>query len=179
MSDKRTDEEKYPGRVAHGETVYAKLGEPMITTPRMYSRGSTVLCGRRKSHTKHLWTDPYSDEPIACPGNVNEVRITDPVTGGQKGMKPERYSLIPTEPLAELARVYGYGADKYEPNNWRKGYAYSLSLDALYRHIAAFRSGEAIDPESGRHHLGHAAFHLMTLMEFDRLGLGTDDRGAL
>lgn len=169
MTDKRSDQEKYPKRMAHGQLVYG--------------RGSTIVCGNKVIHGKHLWTAPYADGPILCPGilyiDKEEVRITDPVTGGQKGMKPERYSLIPTDPLAELARVYGYGADKYEPNNWRKGYAYSLSLDALYRHIAAFRSGEAIDPESGRHHLGHAAFHLMTLMEFDRLGLGTDDREAL
>jgi hypothetical protein len=105
-----------------------------------------------------------------------ETRITDPTTGGQKGQKPERYSLIPAFPQEEEARVYGYGAEKYAPNNWRKGYSWSLSLDALYRHIAAFRMGESIDSESGCHHLAHAKFHMNTLMEFDRLGLGNDDR---
>jgi len=96
-----------------------------------------------------------------------ERLITDPDTGGQKGQKPERYSLIPAEALAEVARVYGFGASKYEDNNWRKGYAWSLSLDALGRHIEAFRMGQSQDPESGLHHLAHAVFHLMTLMTFD------------
>ena len=68
------------------------------------------------------------------------------------------------------------GARKYEDDNWRKGYPWRLSLDALYRHIAAFESGVSNDTESGLHHLAHAAFHLFTLMEFERLSLGTDDR---
>lgn len=109
----------------------------------------------------------------------NEVRITDPKTGGQKGAKPEAYALVPVFPHEEVARVYGYGATKYEANNWRKGYSWSLSLSALYRHIAKFRSGESVDPESGVHHLAHATFHLYTLMEYERLGLGTDDRAEV
>ena len=99
-----------------------------------------------------------------------EVIETDPETGGQKGRKPEAYSLIPVEALAEVARVYGYGAKKYAPNNWRKGYRWSLSIDALLRHIAEFQKGEDIDPESGLHHLAHATFHLFTLMTYSMLG---------
>ena len=97
-------------------------------------------------------------------------------TGGQKGRKLEEYALIPPAPLSEVARVYGFGAQKYSPNNWRKGYPYSWSLSALFRHIELFRAGERWDPESNRHHLAHAAFHLFTLMEFDLFGLGEDDR---
>jgi hypothetical protein len=97
-------------------------------------------------------------------------------TGGEKGRKPERYSLIPVGPLAELARVYGYGAQKYSDHNWRKGYPYSWSLDALQRHIEAFRRGENLDQESGLSHLAHANFHLMALQEFCNTGTGTDDR---
>lgn len=107
---------------------------------------------------------------------LSENRVTDPETGGQKGKKREEYALIPAWPLGEIARVYGDGALKYEPWNWGRGYAWSLSFSALQRHIEAFRSGESINPDSGLHHLAHAAFHLNTLMEFDRLGLGTDDR---
>lgn len=107
---------------------------------------------------------------------VTEKVVTDPVTGAKKGVKPEQYSMIPVGPLAEVARVYGFGAQKYERENWRKGYAWSLSIDALYRHIEKFRNGERLD-ESGLHHLAHAVFHLFTLMEYDSKGLGTDDRG--
>lgn len=106
----------------------------------------------------------------------NEIRVTDPVTGGQKGQKPEQYSLIPVEALAEVARVYGEGAKKYAPHNWRKGYSWSLSYDALQRHINAFWRGESLDPDDGLHHLAHACFHLFLLMTFEKEGLGTDDR---
>lgn len=102
---------------------------------------------------------------------MSEERVIDPDTGGVKGKKPERYGLIPAEALAEAARVYGFGADKYEDNNWRKGYAWSLSYDALQRHVNAFWMGESYDPESGLHHLAHAQFHLNTLMVFDGIHL--------
>jgi hypothetical protein len=93
-----------------------------------------------------------------------ERLVTDPSTGGQKGKKPEEYALIPVGALAEIARVYGFGARKYEPNNWRKGYAWSLSYSAMQRHLNAFWGGEETDPESKLPHLAHAAFHMMSLL---------------
>ena len=101
---------------------------------------------------------------------------TDPKTGASKGRKPERYSLIPVESLAELARVYDYGSKKYEDHNWRKGYPWSWSYDALERHEKAFWGGQNRDEESGLHHMAHAAFHTMTLIAYDLGELGTDDR---
>lgn len=108
---------------------------------------------------------------------ADEIRVTDPATGGQKGMKPEMYSLIPVWPQAEIARTYGHGATKYAADNWRRGYAWSLSISSLLGHINSWRFGETFDRDSGLHHLAHAAFHLNSLIEFQRLGLGTDDRG--
>lgn len=107
---------------------------------------------------------------------MSEVRVTDPRTGGQKGAKPERFSMLPPKALGTVARVYGYGAEKYERDNWRKGYAWSLSYDALHRHLAAFWSGEDIDPESGLPHLAHAAFHVLTLLTFSEEFPEGDDR---
>ncbi len=107
---------------------------------------------------------------------VSEQIATDPTTGGQKGRKQEEYAFIPGGALAEVARVYGMGAEKYEPWNWAKGYPWSWSYSALMRHVEAHRRGESRDPESGFSHLAHATFHLFTLMEFEANGLGTDDR---
>lgn len=111
---------------------------------------------------------------------AEEVRVVDPNTGGEKGRKLEEYALVPVWPVAEVARVYGwatYKIEKYEPNNWRKGFAWSLSISAMMRHLEAWRAGETNNPESGLNHLAHAMFHIFALMEFERLGLGTDDRG--
>lgn len=105
----------------------------------------------------------WQPAPKAC-----EERITDPVTGGQKGQKPERVSLIPSEALAEVSRVYGYGIAKYSRDNWRRGYDWDLSYDALQRHLMAFWGGQDLDPESGLPHLSHAGFHILTLLTFMR-----------
>lgn len=106
----------------------------------------------------------------------SEIRITDPVTGGQKGTKSTRPDMIPPDPLWQLAEVYGMGAKKYEDYNWLKGYSWRLSIGALLRHILQFIKGEYLDEESGLPHLAHAMWHCCTLMEFHRLKIGTDDR---
>lgn len=110
---------------------------------------------------------------------TGEVRVTDALTGGEKGSKPERYDLIPPGAMDEVARVYGYGASKYASRNWEKGYDWGLSLAALHRHVKAFERGEDIDRESGCHHLAHAAFHCLALVTYQAFGLGTDTRTRL
>lgn len=117
-------------------------------------------------------------EEKATADTANEVRHSDPETGAQKGRKPEEYALLPVGSLAEVARVYGFGATKYADHNWRKGYPFSWSYSALQRHVNAFWGGEDKDPESGLSHLAHAAFHLFALMEFQKTHPEKDDRYA-
>lgn len=110
-----------------------------------------------------------------------ETRVTDPKTGGQKGMKPERMALLPWGVLREISKVYGFGAKKYDdpkvgPYNWRRGYAYSLSFDAMQRHLSAWWEGEDMDPESHLPHLCHAAWHIFNLLFYQMNGVGKDDR---
>lgn len=100
------------------------------------------------------------------PGEIlYEVRTTSS-TGGQKGVKLERYDLIPAEALQELARHYGRGSEKYTDNNWRKGYEWSKSYAALMRHIQAFWMGEDMDEETGSPHLVAVAWHAFTLLTY-------------
>jgi dATP/dGTP diphosphohydrolase len=105
-----------------------------------------------------------------------ETRITNALTGGQKGSKDERYDLIPVEPLAALARHYGVGAYKYADHNWRKGYDWSLSYAALQRHAQAFWGGEDLDEETGSPHLAAVAFHAFALLEWAKTHPELDDR---
>jgi hypothetical protein len=104
-----------------------------------------------------------------------EVRVTDPLTGGQKGQKLQRFSLIPPEFLWQLAEHYGKGAFKYADRNWEKGYKWSLTVDAMERHWNQFKMGERYDPETKSHHLIAAAWHVVALFIYDVRGLGTND----
>lgn len=121
---------------------------------------------------------------------TNEKRITS-ATGGAKGDKLARFDQIPAGPMLELAYRYGLGSTKYPAvnglDNWRNGYAFSLSIAALERHINAFKRGEDYDDsiyreagllEDGEHplydedgklrpgvsHMAAAAWHCFFLM---------------
>lgn len=104
--------------------------------------------------------NPYVEAMNKAFGPLNaqktEVRSTS-TTGGEKGVKPERYDLIPIGPLEALARHYGRGALKYAPHQWRKGFEWSKAHNAALRHINAFWSGEDFDicpvDESGCQHV--------------------------
>lgn len=104
-----------------------------------------------------------------------EVRITDSITGGEKGSKLARFDLIPPEAHWELAEVYGRGSLKYADRNWEKGYKWGLSVAALERHLNLWKRGESRDPETGCHHLSQVAWHAFTLLTYELRGLGTDD----
>ena len=104
-----------------------------------------------------------------------EVRFTSE-TGGEKGVKGARLGGADPLALIELAKVYGYGEQKYARYNYLKGYPWSLSVDALFRHLLAFLAGEERDQESGLLHTAHVAWHGLTLTSFLLRGVGTDDR---
>lgn len=104
-----------------------------------------------------------------------EQRVVDAHTGGEKGQKLARFSLIPREFLWALAEHYGRGACKYEDRNWERGYKWSLSVDALDRHLTAWLLGEDDDQETGSSHLVAVAWHAIALWWWHRHGRGTND----
>lgn len=90
-------------------------------------------------------------------------------TGGRKfdGGKL-RYGLIPPLAMAEMVKVLTFGAEKYEPDNWKYvPESKRRYFDAMERHIWAWKMDEKIDPESGIHHLAHAMCCLFFLYEHD------------
>lgn len=121
-------------------------------------------------------TDPSYAEEAAAHYAAQEIRVVDPDTGGAKGQKPCQLGAVDPLALQFLGLVAGMGAAKYQRGNFLLGYAWSLSFDALMRHLLAFWDGEEHDPESGLPHLAHAAFHCLALISFSQRGLGTDDR---
>lgn len=107
---------------------------------------------------------------------MSETRIINEVTGGMKGSKQENFSLLPWEQLAEVARLYEFGARKYDPHNWRRGYDWDLSFSSLLRHATAWWEGEYDDPESGCDHMASVVFHALSLMFFRKYHPDLDTR---
>lgn len=97
--------------------------------------------------------------------------------GGMKfdNGKP-RMELISRVFLEELAKVLSFGAQKYEPWQWKKGFESDRLVGATLRHIHAYNSGETTDPESGLPHLAHAACNLMFLLDLSSNGKLVDTR---
>lgn len=78
----------------------------------------------------------------------------------QEGWKDDqgkpRMELLPFGALLDVAKVLTFGAGKYGPDDWKaveNGEA--RYTGALLRHLAAWREGEDLDPESGLRHLAH------------------------
>jgi len=109
-------------------------------------------------------------------GKVAEVRIVDAKTGGEKGQKGCQLGAVDPMALWEVGLISGFGNKKYERYNFAKGYKWSLSYDAMQRHLKLFWSGEDRDQESGLLHIAHAAWHCLALLCFYTRGKGTDDR---
>lgn len=113
---------------------------------------------------------------LSVASGTEEHEVVDPLTGGKKGSKLERFDLIPWDQITELARHFGRGARKYEDRNWERGYAWSLSYAALLRHLTQWWQGEDVDQETGSSHLIAVAWHALALAWFQRWSKGTDDR---
>lgn len=72
-----------------------------------------------------------------------------------------KWSLVHFESLEPMVEVLEFGAKKYAPKNWMKGFPLDEILDSMQRHVAALIDGEEIDPESGLPHMGHIQCNAM------------------
>jgi hypothetical protein len=96
---------------------------------------------------------------------------------GAVGALKTPLGLIPSYAMAETAWVHKLGAEKYGPFNWRKtGVCASTYVNAIMRHLNAWRDGETLDPESGISHLAHVACSCNILLDAGFCGTLQDDR---
>lgn len=72
-----------------------------------------------------------------------------------------KWGLVDFKSLIPLVRVLEYGAEKYSPNNWKKGLNNIEILESLCRHLFCLLSGEINDKESGLEHIGHIMANAM------------------
>lgn len=77
-----------------------------------------------------------------------------------------RYDLIPVLAEELLVRVLTHGAEKYGAGSWKRVQdARARYTAALMRHLAKWRAGEQVDPDSGLPHIAHVACNAMFLAE--------------
>ena len=92
-----------------------------------------------------------------------------PMSEGKKfdSNKP-RMDLLPPKAILETAKVLSFGAEKYDPENWRLlDNLQSRYTAGALRHIFAHMDGEELDPESGTSHLAHALCCLLFKLEIE------------
>jgi hypothetical protein len=79
-----------------------------------------------------------------------------------------QYGLVPPLALRETVKVLTFGAEKYEPDNWRRvPDGPRRYFDAAQRHLWAYKEGEIYDPETGVNHIAHAICCLMFMLDLD------------
>lgn len=134
-------------------------------------------CTHFQCYCKKHWPTP---QLWAVDHNPAPTFLTDNFDMSKGGIKLDegklRYDLFPPHALATLVQVYTMGAKKYDDFNWARGMRWGRVFAAAMRHAWAWARGEDLDPESGLPHLAHAAWSLITLLEFGRMKVGTDDR---
>lgn len=90
--------------------------------------------------------------------------------------KPQLY-LLPPKSIVEVGKVLTYGAEKYDPENWRKvDDLQNRYTSAALRHIFAHIDGEENDEETGLSHLAHAMCCLLFKLEDELIAQSEKER---
>ncbi|MGL5223548.1 MAG: dATP/dGTP diphosphohydrolase domain-containing protein [Plesiomonas shigelloides] len=122
------------------------------------------------ARTDDFSTAIYRDEWRTAhgPDFVPFVSVEDaqPVAGQKFDTGKPIIGAIPPHAELAVARVMTFGAQKYARDNWRKiDDIPTRYMDAALRHLNAVRRGETADPESGEHHLAHAACCILFMLD--------------
>jgi len=92
-----------------------------------------------------------------------------------EGMKYDEgkldYTLLPWGALEEVVKVLEFGKKKYARDNWQKVPEGKIRyVQAGFRHLIAYTTGEENDKESGLSHLAHAICCLMFVLSLNKEG---------
>lgn len=96
--------------------------------------------------------------------------------GERKNGGKYQWSLVSWLALEPMVEVLEFGAQKYTPDNWRKGLSWRRTSESLLRHLVAFMEGEDNDKESGLNHVGHILCNGMFLSYMFLFRKDLDDR---
>lgn len=112
------------------------------------------------------------------PKTIGGVTITTrgPLTEAMKADagKPG-FEFLPMDALGSINDVLRFGAKKYAPHNWEKGFSWVRLGNAILRHTFAWMSGEMTDAETGLPHLAHAGCMVLFALSHQLRGIGHND----
>jgi len=150
--------------VTHAEISALKDAEH---TPRLMSESTP--------HIAYVTHKPcHNCNKALSEAGVKEVVIVK--EGIKHDKNKPRLSLIPTQLIEGVGAVMTFGSKKYKKNNWKQLDDPSRYLDALWRHLEAYRGGEEFDTETGLSHMAHIATNAGFLMWMDEYKEGWQDK---
>ena len=115
------------------------------------------------------------DKPLVLSSAVNSSEEPHAKKNDKRDNKiPLEYLRL--DGISEMCEVFAFGATKYGKDNYLLGHHVDQLTAAALRHILAYQSGEELDPESGKSHIGHAQACLSMLQS--QKVLGTLRRGT-
>lgn len=140
------------------------------------NNGSCPKCKKEKQHfSQRLCTPCFQLTLLSKAPQLPSVEASSTGSLRFNTGKPQTSELSPKF-LLDMGAVLEKSRAKYPRGNWAKGNDFSVPYDSMMRHILAWQSGEAIDPESGQSHLAHAALNLMMLHFYEENFPQFDDR---
>jgi len=163
--------------IKRGEWVQTVYGEgEVLDTDEVYD---TLIIKRGNEKVK-----VKSEQVIKIGGKMDtlvEFLDKNPIEGALKehvkdGVEKPKLSLIPQRSIIEVAKVMGYGANKYAKYNYSEGAYQTTYTDAAQRHINKYLLNEDVDDESGLFHLAHAAACILMLLDNDLIKSSINDR---
>lgn len=125
-----------------------------------------------KDEENDRWVVPSMPGEVFWPFRFVEEPSTT-VSGNGGGMKYDsgkaRMALLfdgCPNALEAVGQVLTFGAQKYAAHSWQTvPEGEERYKSALLRHLTAVGKGEELDPESGLHHLAHAACNALFILE--------------
>lgn len=157
------------------EDHVAERPEP-ISVRKLIRDGETPLFYEGEPLTSEEQYDQILSEEAR---KLEQTKSTNPKDILARDEQRVLLHLLPSPGLIHTALAMMDGARKYGPYNWRdEGVGAGTYVSAAMRHLRDWLDGEEDAPDSGVHHLGHAAACVLILLDAQAVGNLVDDRPA-
>jgi hypothetical protein len=138
---------------------------------------ASVMAGDREIRMREVRDEPIVEPPVYSSKPPAEAVPAESMVRNEKGglkfsKHKVRPSLTPVESSWECSKALTFGCNKYTRDgidgaeNWKLNDPREY-VDAFERHVAEWKMGRTVDPESGVHPLGHALASLHFVLWFE------------